>query len=89
MLLRLLPPSLNVGFAALQMNNDLGFSATMFGWAGGRCWRNLATELMGVLATTPAAQSNRPADAGLIDDLVRRHRILPIRVCSTALAISA
>ena len=22
----------NVGFAALQMNNNLGFSATVFGW---------------------------------------------------------
>jgi D-galactonate transporter len=25
----------NVGFAALQMNNDLGFSATVFGWGAG------------------------------------------------------
>ena len=25
----------NVGFAALQMNNDLGFTATMFGWGAG------------------------------------------------------
>ena len=25
----------NVGFAAPQMNNDLGFTATMFGWAPG------------------------------------------------------
>jgi MFS transporter, ACS family, tartrate transporter len=25
----------NIGFAALQMNNDLGFSATMFGWGAG------------------------------------------------------
>ena len=25
----------NLGFAALQMNSDLGFSATMFGWGAG------------------------------------------------------
>lgn len=25
----------NIGFAALQMNNDLGFTATMFGWGAG------------------------------------------------------
>ena len=25
----------NVGFAALQMNSDLGFTATMFGWGAG------------------------------------------------------
>jgi hypothetical protein len=25
----------NVGFAALQMNKDLGFTATMFGWGAG------------------------------------------------------
>lgn len=25
----------NVGFAALQMNKDLGFSATVFGWGAG------------------------------------------------------
>src|SRR5260370_29798606 len=25
----------NVGFAALQMNSDLGFTATMFGWSAG------------------------------------------------------
>jgi ACS family tartrate transporter-like MFS transporter len=25
----------NVGFAALTMNKDLGFSATMFGWGAG------------------------------------------------------
>jgi len=27
--------SVNVGFAALQMNKDLGFTATMFGWGAG------------------------------------------------------
>src|SRR2546430_3863037 len=25
----------NVGFAALQMNSDLGFTATVFGWGAG------------------------------------------------------
>jgi hypothetical protein len=25
----------NVGFAALEMNKDLGFTATMFGWGAG------------------------------------------------------
>ena len=25
----------NVGFAALRMNSDLGFTATMFGWGAG------------------------------------------------------
>ena len=25
----------NVGFAALQMNKDLGFSATLYGWGAG------------------------------------------------------
>ena len=25
----------NVGFAALQMNSDLGFTATIFGWGAG------------------------------------------------------
>ena len=29
------PDRVNVGFAALQMNNDLGFTATMFGWGAG------------------------------------------------------
>jgi ACS family tartrate transporter-like MFS transporter len=36
----------NVGFAALQMNSDLGFTATIFGWGAGMP-SNLALERFG------------------------------------------
>jgi hypothetical protein len=35
----------NVGFAALQMNNDLGFTATMFGWGAGIFQQNCQSRI--------------------------------------------